>query len=303
MRANLIRSLRDEAVDESTPLARLLRRAKVLSSLLKNPRFKEWVRNETNGYDGDSTLPEYRMAVSPAHGTFVSSSARVSNVILPQYNLPEAVKPMALELNFPESVGELEALVEALEASAEENYRAFWPAEAVILARDSIQMGDGGRLVEAYQLVTPAMLARVLDAIRNRLLDFVLELEELDPKIAESEDHIQALSSGEVSRALNVTIYGNNNVVASGTGTTQNITIRANEALPVLDKIEEALRQDDSLPEKSRKESLEDLDLIRTEIGRERPRHVVLSSVLSHLGSVASIAGYVGQLQAMVEQS
>lgn len=301
MSAGLIHNLRNDAVDETVPLSRLLRRAKILSSLLRNDSFKSWVHNELDGYDSETEVPKYRMAVSPAQGTFVSRFSMVRNVVvLPRYNLPEVVKSITYDYNFVQSVGEIEALIESIGVSDEDNFQVPWPAEAVLLARDAIRMDDGAQLVEAYQLVTPAMLARVLDSVRNRLLDFVLELEELDPEIAESERKIPSLPSGEVAQALNVTIYGDNNVVASGKGISQSVSIQTGEVLPILDQIVEALRKDKSLSEESLKDSLDDVEILRREVNRENPRNAILGSILSHLGSIASVAGYVQQLQQLV---
>jgi hypothetical protein len=66
-------------------------------------------------------------------------------------------------------------------------------------------------------------LAQVLETVRTRLLNFALELQEMNPEITVSEE---AISEIPIERSLYVFqtyIYGNQNVVATGVGVEQSV--------------------------------------------------------------------------------
>ncbi len=77
--------------------------------------------------------------------------------------------------------------------------------------------------MEAYKVMTKANLEGILDQVRNRLLEFLLGLQEVDPNIIESQEAIRAVPKEKVSNVFNYTIYGGNNVVASGTEFAQTV--------------------------------------------------------------------------------
>ncbi|MBM2827261.1 MAG: hypothetical protein HW403_1325, partial [Dehalococcoidia bacterium] len=78
--------------------------------------------------------------------------------------------------------------------------------------------------LQAWKQVPPAAIEHVLDTVRNRLLTFILELEERYPEAGEED-----LSQGkefpeeEVKQVFNTYILGSHNVVASGGSVTQTV--------------------------------------------------------------------------------
>ena len=94
-----------------------------------------------------------------------------------------------------------------------------------MMARDHAKMSGGFVLVEASNPIARADLEAMLEAVRNRLLDLVLRLQDIDPDVLESEAALTAIPADRVRGAVSVTIYGNNNVVAGGgDGITQTVT-------------------------------------------------------------------------------
>lgn len=217
---NPLLELREKILDSSTSLADILRRAKVLASQLKNPEFKCWVHSELNGYAEGVNLPDYRCIFTPPLGTFSGLyGSMIKDHILPTYNLPDSMKQMAKEVPIIYSVRELESM------GAKEGLRHAWPAEAVMLLRDKIQMSGGYVLVEVYQPIYTTAITAILDAVRNRLLDFVLEINEITPDIPnENGNYDEILSSEKVSQIFNITIHGDHNILASGKTVSQHTT-------------------------------------------------------------------------------
>ena len=221
----LVREIRDGIVDSTTSLSTILRKAKILAVMLGNTDFRSWVDFELNGYSGEAELPSYRMLRSPVLGTFSGPLGQsVKGYQLPVALMPDDFKGMADAIRFGHPIKEIEthATNEAVEL------RHPWPTEAVLLLRDDMQLTGGFMLVEIYQPITKAQLDGIIDAVRNRLLDFLLGLQDVDPKILDSEEAIADIPKDTVSQVFNVAIHGDHNVLASGTDISQQVTQHIN---------------------------------------------------------------------------
>ena len=215
---SLIDDICSDLTNESADLANTLRKAKILVSAIGLPEFREWVDYERSGYPDLAKVPTYRRFRPQNLGTFSGSLQRwMENVLLPTYNLPDEVKEFAENLEFFAGVGELEAML----TQENEYLRKPWPQEGVILARQVVKMSGGMELVEAHQPILPSTIAGILHNVKNKLLDFILGLQENNVTSAN-------LKSGEVKQEavrnlFNINIYGDHNVVASGENAQQQV--------------------------------------------------------------------------------
>ncbi len=217
---NMLQDVRDAAVDSGTSLSDVLRKAKVLASLLRNDAFKEWVDRELNGYPEGTPLPDYRSLHFPLLGTFSGpGGSRVDGQGIPTINLPESLQHLAGPAEFRQGVREVETMAH----QGPETLRMGWPPEAVMALRDEVAMSGGFVLIDVYQPISSASLHSLLDAVRNRLLDFVLELEEIAPGEADSNGAISRIPQDQVANVFNLTIHGDHSIIASGTAVSQRI--------------------------------------------------------------------------------
>ncbi len=106
---------------------------------------------------------------------------------------------------------------------AEKTLQRKWPAEAVLLAREHIPVSGGHVLVDAWQPITKQAVVGILDAVRNRLLDFLLDLQSAYPQIAESNESFSQVQNKTVNKIFNLTVYGSHNILAAGDNFTQNV--------------------------------------------------------------------------------
>ncbi|MCK4822672.1 hypothetical protein KA005_43315 [bacterium] len=217
----LVRGIRDGVVDPKVSLSTILRKAKILASTLRNDQFRKWVDSELNGYSGDIELPSYRKLVSPVLGNFSGPFGQsVTRYQLPVALLPENFKKLAEAVLLGNPIKEIESLA----ADGKEGLRHPWPTEAVMLLRDDFKLSGGYVMIEIFQPIVKAQLDGILDAVRNRLLDFLLQLQEIDPKVLDSEKALEGIPKEEVNQVFNVTIHGDHNVLASGSGIEQQVT-------------------------------------------------------------------------------
>ncbi len=220
-RGSLVAQLQREVLDSSVPISDILRKAKVLATLLKSEEFKRWVDAELKGYASADDLPDYRKFRPVNLGTFAGFNKVFRNVPVPVALLPDDIREFATRMEIRYGVGEIEA--SAIQAE-NDTLRLQWPAEAVMLAREHVPMSDGSVLVEAWQPFSQSEFVGILNQIRNHLLDFLLELQQINPDVLESEDALRAVSGEKVQSVIQTIVYGNENTVATGTEFTQTVT-------------------------------------------------------------------------------
>ncbi len=212
---SLLDDIRSDLVNESASLANTLRKAKILAYDIGLPEFSEWVEFELNGYQSRENVPEYRQITPMNLGTFAGYGRMTSNVVLPTVNLPDIVREFAENLTFFDGVGELEA------QASSESLRRKWPQELIMLSRESVGMNGGMALIDAEQPIPIHTVLGILDQVKNRLLSFVLELQEHD--ITPENKKSQGFPPETARNLFNISIYGNQNTVASGESVNQTI--------------------------------------------------------------------------------
>lgn len=208
---DLIDDIRQDLVSETALLTNTLRKAKILAAKLHVQEFKDWIRFELDGYPTDDDLPDYRRFRATNLGTFSGPfQSRADNVVLPTYNLPDQMRKFAEELLFQDGIGELESML----ASESEILSIRWPQEAVILARDKLKLSNDMVLVDAHKPVSKHIIAGILDSVKNKLLDFILELSDLDFPLEDKS--VKPEQRKAVRDLFVVNVYGNDNVIAAG---------------------------------------------------------------------------------------
>ena len=91
---------------------------------------------------------------------------------------------------------------------------------------------SGYALVSGWQLLSKSQVDSILDTVRNRLLTFMLELEEQFPDLVESEDAAKNIPKEQAATTFNHYVYGGQNVIASGQGITQHTVFPQPELSP-----------------------------------------------------------------------
>ena len=213
---SLLDEIRSDLTNQSADLSNTLRKAKILANAIGLPEFRNWVDSELGGYSDRDKLPSYRIHAATSLGYFSGPfQSGFKNAVLPTYNLPDSVRAFAENLLFFDGVG-------ALEAQAGKAGQVKWPQEMVFLARDSIQMSGGLVLVDAHKPVPAYVIPGILDQVKNKLLDFILALEENN---VTAEDLDNRTVETDVARNLfNINVYGDRNIVATGEQVTQQVT-------------------------------------------------------------------------------
>lgn len=199
----LLQQIQNDAVDTQTDLAALLRRCRILAQRLKLDEFKDWVVSELDGYPSANSLPPYRTIRTPlvlGHFSGVAG-ARIENAQIPLTRIPPKLRDSLTSVRFQQGVTAIAAILDG----GENAMRVPWPLEAVRL----IGQGDiyrGYFLMQAVQIVNHSEIRGLLDQVRNRVLNFALELESRDPEAGEAIAKPAKISGDEVRTIFYQTI-------------------------------------------------------------------------------------------------
>ena len=237
---SLIQQFQDDIVNPDISLASILRRAKILAYRLRHGEFKNWVDNELNGYPDDTSIPRYRRYTAQNYGDFIDiSNYHVKNVPIAAVDLHDPVKDFAQEVIIMESVGVVEDMMNNPDMRKDGAIKYSWPHEAVQFAETTTYKEakqSGMALVRAWKHIGSNDLTRILEAVRNKLLAFVLELQDKFPELAESDDKIGDVPLEQTTNIFNTHIHGNQNVVAASANITQDVrlVVRSNDISSLL---------------------------------------------------------------------
>lgn len=225
----------DELAQHDVDLASSLRKAKALTNSLHSPELDEWMDWELYGYTDPTTVPEYRRFAASNYGDFAGpgnfagpNEGTPTILYIPTDTLPEEVKDFAENLIVLDAVG-------ALQAHGAEDDKKPWPTDLVVKAQDATAIQGGLFLTSAYQYVEASVYAGILEQVRNRLFDFLLNLQSRGSASEESNQ------PEAVGRLVNYHIYGNHNVVATGEHVNQQvISIHKGDVGALLDHLRES---------------------------------------------------------------
>ena len=221
----MLKDIRNAALEADVPIATVLRKCAVLGTQLKNNDLRDWALQELKGYDNEDDVPEYRRVPTPLMGNFTGRfGSGYTNVGVPAVNLPEKLRERARSAVFTQGVAGLEALLEDSDGAG--NLTFSWPGDWLTWIHNKSKWNDGMILYAAWQIVGKANIAEMIDAIRNRVLEFCLRLEREIPELMSDDDDSDLPTGTEVaaSRVVNqVIVFGSHvgNIANASSGTRQ----------------------------------------------------------------------------------
>lgn len=222
----LLRTIQDAAIDADTSLATLLRKCKVLAARLNNDEFRNWVENELNGYSNIDDLPEYRVMTVNSKGHFSGPfGSGLRNADIPLGCLPEEFQDVMSRSLLMEPVASLEALLTNNDTSTA--MEAWSPDLTAAVGR---QIYENMNCMQAWKVIPLTKVIAALDSIRNRILNFCLEIEAENPEAGDAPLNSNPVSQEKVSQIFNTYISGNvQNVAHGNTHANQSATYTEND--------------------------------------------------------------------------
>ena len=210
MTDTLLRSLRDRMLDESEPLAGLLRKCLLLGAETGSIALRDWARKELSGYGDEDEVPEYRrLSDVPIKVDSISGNTYMTGQTISRYQLPVAAQEYVPEsMSFKQPVEELEQMAGQKSLSFSSPglaaAQSIWNREL-----DMFQSISG----MSYTM-TGAVLTGMLGQVRTQLVDIIADLT-ADTPLTELP------SKGQVDAAVSEHIGGGvtyNTTITSATG-------------------------------------------------------------------------------------
>ena len=209
---SLLRDIQNAAVDPNTDVATLLRKCKILAVRLGSEEFKRWVDHELNGYEKIEDLPEYRILHTESYGDFAGAfGSGLRNAPIPPLCLPEELRDRITKSYLMQPISAYASLINREEKS---DPHEQWPADMTALFGRKIYRDMN--CLSAWKVIPHNALIALVDTIKTRVLNFVLEIEEEAPDAGEAPPHQPPLPQEKVSQVFNTYITGNVQNVATG---------------------------------------------------------------------------------------
>ena len=208
---SLLRDIQNAAVDTNTDVATLLRKCKILAVRLESDEFKRWVDHELNGYHRVEDLPEYRILHTQSQGHFVGPfGGTLNNAPIPPSCLPKDLRDGITKAYLAQPISAYASLIDEEKTDATQP----WPADLTALYGQKIYQNMN--CLSAWKVIPHGALVALVDTIKSRVLNFVLEIEKEAPDAGEAAPHQLPLPQEKLSHVFNTYITGNVQNVATG---------------------------------------------------------------------------------------
>lgn len=210
---SLLREIQDAAIDGSTDLETLLRKCRLLAARLKNEQFKQWVQSELDGYPSGTEVPDYRKFHCQCFGHFSGPfHSGMRDAPIPEMCIPKEFRDGLTNISMREGVSALKDLTD--NCGDEGTLRSEWPADAYAFFGQQIY--ERMNLMQAWMRISKSSVVGILSTVRNRILNFAIEIEATNPDAGEAAPGSTPVPKETVSQIFNNYIYGNVGNVASG---------------------------------------------------------------------------------------
>jgi hypothetical protein len=238
---SILKEIQATAVDGKSDLGVLLRKCKLLAARLDNEPLESWLLWESNGYPNDVEVPAYRAWALQLKGNFYGPfGSGITNAPIPLVCVPEEARKHYERYECRQSVASVEAALKTESYAMQVSTGDL----AVLLGRRVYQ---GQNCVQAWAEFEAGHLVELLNAVRNRILDFALAIGKVDPKAGEDdgENITSPLKPSKITQIFKTTVYGGSaTLVGSATDSSLAFNVVTNDFASV----ENTLRQS-GLPE------------------------------------------------------
>ncbi len=288
--ASVVLELQREALDRTTPVSDVLRKALVVSHKLRIVEFEQWINLELTGYGPETTVPEYRI---------ISGSVRGWN---PYHGwVPVEFEDPAAAAKFARRpCGQCVAGLEDLISKPDKANSLQMPFTPDIEKhfRDAIEFRP-----QVTFITHRVTLVGILDSVRTVVLNWCLKLEE-DGILGEGLSFSSKERESAGAHTYNVTnFYGparGTSVQQAGRASTQIATMHAldvGRASAFLADLERRLPELD-LAEPVQRELAAEVATAKAQLASPRPKQGILSESLSSVQRI--LEGTAGNLAAQL---
>ncbi|MFJ3322003.1 hypothetical protein [Curtobacterium sp. NPDC086286] len=259
MADSLLHSLRDRMLDESEPVAGLLRKCLVLGAETGSQRLREWARAELNGYSSDDDVPAYRKLFSPPLVMdSMSGNTWATGQTVSRFEVPASAREYV-----PEFISFVQPIEELQQMSSRTSLPLTHPRLAFAKSLWNKELHVFQQIVDLKYIVPGAALSGVVAQVRNTLVDMVADLTASTPLTElPSKSTVDAAVHDRIGDIYNTTIVAPAGPTAVGAGAEASAGVNLEEITPLLSAVLEAasaLRDDEKMALQTAVEEVQDV--------------------------------------------
>jgi len=232
----LLHEIQAGVIEANADIAAVLRKCKVLAVKLGSEGLKSWVDYELNGYPSKEETPDYRILRHiPSYGNFVGIGwSQLQHQPIPTGSIPEEHREAFTTLYLTEPISYYSSL--AIQFSNKPTIQFGWAPDLVAYLGGKILRDF--QLTNAWRSVDTSSIVALLDTVKNRVLNFVLEIEAEAPNAGEASPGEKSIPQERVQQVFNTVILGGSAQIAAG-----NQTIKYDIDIKIIQDNFDSLRQ------------------------------------------------------------
>ncbi|WP_116789103.1 AbiTii domain-containing protein [Flavobacterium psychrotrophum] len=210
----LVSQIINDLIDDSKSLNSALLKTKVLANRIQSIELLNWASKELTGYSDNRDLPQYRKAKHAyLKGDYIQGNNLFKNADIPTDGLENDLEKKLLLHDFSDSIKSLESLI------SKNNPKIGFPLNPTIVAFLESNIQNNGnpyfQLLNVNKIASTTIIVEILSNVRDKLLDFMLEIDKQFDNITEIRD--LKMKSEEIKSIVNNTIIqGDGNVLNTG---------------------------------------------------------------------------------------
>jgi hypothetical protein len=235
---SLIEEIQHTACDSNCDLGAVLCKCKVLAARLGSQPLENWLMWESNGYPHEVEPPKYRIWPLTLKGHFSGSrGSRLNNAPIPLRCLPKKISLTYQKYKCRQSIASIERLLRG------EHEGSFHLPSEELAVHVGEKVYTGLKCLHVNAVVGVGNLQEVLNAVRNRVLDFSLAVWKENPHAGStSAKPGKGIKPAKISKIFSKTVYpGSANLVVTDTDSQVAFQVTEND----INSLECILREND----------------------------------------------------------
>lgn len=214
----IIEELIDLISNNKETLENILLKTKVLAYKLKNDFLIKWINNELEGYSDMNEVPKYRIVPMVLKADITDGQIIQRNMTLPTDLLPEKIKNFYSNYPIVHSISSLTTSIN----SGKGGFKLELDLGVAQTAAKSY--GEYVGIIGAYCYYNEIYVTKMIITIKNKLLDFLLEINDSIEDESDINENKEKIDSEINNFFKNATVNGDVNFLY-GNGNIQNITV------------------------------------------------------------------------------
>ena len=232
---SLLKDVQNAAIDASSDLGTVLRKCKLLAARLGSQELEDWLLWESKGYPEDVPVPGYRVWSLQVKGHFAGAfGSGLRNAPISIRLLPENVRKSYNEYECRSSIAAVESIL------GENDSGTIRVPTGDLSSTLGTNVYERMNCLECWAEFGTMNLVELLNAVRNRILDFSLAVWKEHPNADEpNSNNREFFSSDKITHIFNTTIHGG---TANIVGTANNSSVGSNIVSNDLESVRRVLQ-------------------------------------------------------------